>query len=67
MSILLVTERFAKLASTTIAGLGMASAPMVVLPPSELTEYGTRSEQEAIAEQALDQAIQKMLARVKAS
>ncbi len=63
-SAVLVTEAFVNLAAVSMKGAGMASAPMVVLPPTQRTEYGTRSEMEEIGEKALEQAISMLMARV---
>ena len=38
-SVVLVTERFTTLAKAAMRGNGIPSAPMVVLPKTELTEY----------------------------
>lgn len=52
-SVLLVTERYKKLADAIYAGRGMVDAPSVVLPITEATEYGAADVMNEIAETAL--------------
>ncbi len=52
-SVLLVTERYKKLAEVIWRGRGMADAPYIVLPVTEATEYGAREVMDEIAESAL--------------
>ena len=59
-SVVLVTERFTDLARTTLRSRGAPSAPMLVLPASELLEYGPKELLEATAEKCLEDAL-KML------
>lgn len=49
----LATERFRELAQATRTSRGVPQAPMVVLPPTESTEYGGKEAMSAIADQAL--------------
>ena len=41
-------------------GNGMASAPMVVLPKTELTEYVSKDAMEAVAQQALGEIVAQL-------
>jgi len=51
-AIVLATERFRELAEATRESRGVPEAPMVVLPPTEQTEYGGKEAMGAIADQA---------------
>jgi hypothetical protein len=55
-----VTERFVSLAKVSMKGNGMASAPMVVLPKTELTEYVSKDAMEAVAQQALGEIVAQL-------
>jgi len=55
-SVLLVTERYKKLADAIYCGRGMVGAPSVVLPITEATEYGAERVMNEIAETALREA-----------
>lgn len=50
---MLVTERFVSLAQATRERSRMPDAPMVVLPPSEETEYSDPERMAAIVDKAL--------------
>jgi hypothetical protein len=49
----LVTERFTTLAKASARGNGVPSAPMVVLPKTELTEYVEPETVRAVALEAI--------------
>lgn len=57
-SVLLVTERYKKLAEVIRRGRGMTDAPFVVLPITESTEYGNQDMMETIADEALRNAVE---------
>jgi len=58
----LVTERFVTLARATHERSKMPDAPMVVLPPSEETEYSDPERMAAIVDQALAGFVRMMVA-----
>lgn len=62
-SVLLVTERFNKLAEVIRRGRGIADAPFVVLPETEITEYGNQEIMLSIADQALHNSAAKLAMR----
>jgi hypothetical protein len=55
--VVLVTERFRELAAATRRSRGIPEAPEVVLPVTEATEYGGQETMQAIADQALREAL----------
>lgn len=52
-----MTERFANLAQAAFKGRGVAKPPMVVLPKTEVTEYGTEETIRAIGREAVPKII----------
>jgi hypothetical protein len=62
-SVLLVTERYKKLADVISRGRGMKDAPSVVLPITEETEYGKEEMVDEIAAQALRGAVELLAVR----
>ena len=57
-SVLLVTERYKKLAEVIRRGRGITDAPFVVLPVTESTEYGDSAMMEDIAEDVVRDAVE---------
>jgi hypothetical protein len=62
-SVLLVTERYKKLAEVIRRGRGMSDAPFVVLPITEETEYGNEQTMDQIAALALRGAVDLLAVR----
>lgn len=60
-TVLLATERFRELAEATRRSRGVPDAPAVVLPPTEATEYGDADAMQAIAAQAVKEAVARLL------
>ena len=62
-SVLLVTERYKKLAEVIRRGRGLSEAPFVVLPITEETEYGNELTMDEIAARALSGAVELLAIR----
>ncbi len=58
----LVTERFVNLATVTFKGKGASSSPMVVLPPTEVTEFGDTESSRGVIRNAIDDVVAKVAA-----
>ena len=59
---MLVTERFVGLAQATLESRRVPDAPMVVMPPTEETEYSARETMERICDETLEKFIETMVA-----
>lgn len=57
-----MTERFVGLARATLESRRMPDAPMVLMPPTEETEYSGRGTMERICDATLERFVEAMVA-----
>lgn len=57
-----MTERFVELAQATLESRRIPDAPMVVMPPTEETEYSDRQTMERICDETLTRFVKMMVA-----
>lgn len=55
-----MTERFVPLAEQMLGGLGLTRRAIIMLPKTELTEYGSEEEVREIADHALAAALAQL-------